>query len=84
MNVLKAKYNIENLSAENVVKVKCIIMHGNEKYFLYFLTSHYSELIFATEIKTMKNTVINIAHGKIIIIDMMCMMISLNTKGETI
>jgi len=59
-------------------------MHGNKKYFSNFLTTHFSATIFATEIKTMKNLVINIAPAKTIMMAMMCMMISLNTKGEAI
>ncbi|OGU68486.1 MAG: hypothetical protein A2499_10210 [Stygiobacter sp. RIFOXYC12_FULL_38_8] len=59
-------------------------MHGFKKYFSNFLTTHFSEAIFATEIKTMKNTVKNIAPKNNIMMAMMCMMISLNTKGEAI
>lgn len=59
-------------------------MHVNEKYFSESLTSHFSEAIFAAENRTMKNRDINIAPANTIMMGMMWMMISLNTKGEAI
>lgn len=55
-----------------------------KKYFFNFLTSHFSEAIFATENNTMKNRITNIATANTIIMGMMWMMISSNTKGEAI